>query len=38
MLYRRACDKMEVKTGDGKKIYYFETSKVIEGYKKLEIK
>jgi len=30
------CDKMEVKTEEGdKKTYYFETSKVFEGYKKL---
>lgn len=33
------CDKMEVKTEEGeKKIYYFETSKVFEGYKKLGLK
>lgn len=28
------CDKMKVKTGKGKKTYYFEVSKVFEGYKK----
>ena len=33
------CDKMEVKTEEGdKKTYYFETSKVFEGYKKLGLK
>jgi uncharacterized protein (UPF0297 family) len=33
------CDKMEVKSNEGeKKIYYFETSKVFEGYKKLGLK
>lgn len=32
------CDKMEVKVDGDKKTYYFETSKVFEGYKKLEIK
>ena len=33
------CDKMEVKTEEGdRKIYYFETSKVFEGYKKLGMK
>ncbi len=33
------CDKMEVKTEEGEnKIYYFETSKVFEGYKKLGLK
>jgi hypothetical protein len=33
------CDEMEVKTEEGeKKTYYFETSKVFEGYKKLGIK
>ena len=32
------CDKMEVKV-DGKKMtYYFETSKIFEGYKKLGLK
>ncbi|MCW3105072.1 MAG: hypothetical protein JWO09_3512 [Bacteroidetes bacterium] len=30
------CDKMEVKEGRKKKTYYFEVSKVFEGYKKLE--
>jgi len=30
------CDKMDVKMEDGgEKTYYFETSKVFEGYKKL---
>lgn len=28
------CDKMKVKTSKGKKTYYFEVSKVFEGYKK----
>lgn len=33
------CDKMEVKTEEGnKKTYYFEASKVFEGYKKLRTK
>ena len=33
------CDKMEVKTEEGEsKTYYFETSKVFAGYKKLGIK
>ena len=32
------CDKMEVKVDGNKKTYYFETSKVFEGYKKLGIK
>lgn len=33
------CDKMEVRTEEGdKKIYYFEISKVFEGYKKLALK
>ncbi len=33
------CDKMEVKTEEGEnKTYYFETSKVFEGYKKLGLK
>ncbi len=33
------CDKMEVKTAEGgNKTYYFEISKVFEGYKKLGIK
>jgi Domain of unknown function (DUF4919) len=33
------CDKMEVTTEEGdKKTYYFETSKVFEGYKKLGLK
>lgn len=31
------CDKMEVKVDGKKKIYYFETSKVFLGYKKLGI-
>ncbi|MFI5142109.1 MAG: DUF4919 domain-containing protein [Bacteroidia bacterium] len=30
------CDKMEVTTDKGKKTYYFETTKVFEGYKKTE--
>jgi len=29
------CDKMEVKVDGNKKVYYFETTKVFEGYKKL---
>ena len=32
------CDKMEVKVDGKKKTYYFETSKVFEGYEKLGIK
>jgi hypothetical protein len=33
------CDKMEVKTEEGEeKTYYFETSKVFEGYRKLGMK
>jgi hypothetical protein len=32
------CDKMEVNIDGNKKTYYFETSKVFEGYKKLGIK
>ena len=28
------CDKMEVQTDRGKQVYYFEISKVFEGYKK----
>lgn len=28
------CDKMEVQTDEGKKTYYFDVSKVFEGYKK----
>jgi len=33
------CDKMKVKTEEGEeKIYYFETSKVFEGYRKLGMK
>jgi hypothetical protein len=33
------CDKMEVKTEEGdKKTYYFEISKVFDGYKKLGLK
>ena len=33
------CDKMDVQTEEGdKKTYYFETSKVFEGYKKLGLK
>ena len=33
------CDKMEVKTDEGEeKTYYFETSKVFEGYRKLGMK
>ena len=31
------CDKMEVKVDGKKKTYYFETSKVFQGYKKLGI-
>jgi len=29
------CDKMEVRTENGKKIYYFEITKVFQGYEKL---
>ena len=29
-----SCDKMEVQTEDGKKVYYFEISKVLKGYNK----
>jgi hypothetical protein len=32
------CDKMEVKVDGITKIYYFETSKVFDGYKKLGLK
>jgi len=32
------CDKMEVKVDGNKKTYYFETTKVFEGYEKIEIK
>jgi len=32
------CDKMEVQTEEGRKIYYFEVSKVFEGYKRRGIK
>lgn len=32
------CDKMEVIVDNEKKNYYFETTKVFEGYKKLGIK
>jgi hypothetical protein len=32
------CDKMDVKEDGKKKTYYFETSKVFQGYKKLGIK
>ncbi len=32
------CDKMEVKVDGNKKTYYFETTKVFEGYSKLGIK
>jgi hypothetical protein len=33
------CDKMDVKTEEGgKKTYYFQTTKVFEGYKKLGLK
>ena len=32
------CDKMEVQTKEGKQTYYFEVSKVFEGYKKLGLK
>ena len=28
------CDRMEVQTDDGKKVYYFEISKVFKGYNK----
>ncbi|KAA3643736.1 MAG: DUF4919 domain-containing protein [Bacteroidetes bacterium] len=31
------CDKMEVKVDGKKKTYYFETSKIFQGYKKLGI-
>ena len=29
-----ACDKMEVQTDQGNKVYYFEISKVFKGYNK----
>lgn len=32
------CDKMEVEVDGVNKTYYFETSKVFEGYKKLKVK
>ena len=32
------CDKMQVKVDGKKRIYYFETTKVFEGYKKLGLK
>lgn len=32
------CDEMHVKTDDGKKVYYFEVSKVFEGYHKSGLK
>ena len=32
------CDRMEVQTEEGKKTYYFEVTKVFEGYKKHGIK
>ena len=32
---RHLCDQMNVKVDGKKKTYYFETSKVFEGYKKL---
>lgn len=32
------CDKMDVKTEEGNRTYYFEISKVFEGYKKLGLK
>ena len=32
------CDKMEVKVDGKRKTYYFETSKVFEGYKKMGMK
>ncbi|HXB13812.1 MAG TPA: DUF4919 domain-containing protein [Bacteroidia bacterium] len=32
------CDKMEVTTDEGEKTYYFEASKIFEGYKKLGLK
>lgn len=32
------CDKMEVKVDGKKRIYYFETSKVFEGYRKFGMK
>jgi hypothetical protein len=32
------CDKMDVKTEEGNKTYYFEISKVFEGYKKRGLK
>jgi len=31
------CDRMEVQTDEGKKVYYFEISKVFKGYNKLGI-
>lgn len=34
----RTCDKMEVQTPDGPKVYYFNVNKVFEGYKKQRIK
>ena len=30
----RACDKMEVQTDQGTKVYYFEISKIFKGYNK----
>jgi hypothetical protein len=32
------CDEMHVKTDDGKKVYYFEITKVFEGYHKMGLK
>ena len=32
------CDKMEVQVEEGKKTYYFEVSKVFEGYRKQGIR
>jgi hypothetical protein len=32
---RHLCDQMNVKVDGKKKTYFFETSKVFEGYKKL---
>lgn len=32
------CDKMEVKVDGNEKIFYFDTAKVFEGYKKFVIK
>ncbi len=32
------CDKMEVKTDEGRRVYYFETSQVFDGYRNFGIK